>query len=121
MSDTSSDPSLKKWYRNINKRFFNNELPDNVIVRWARAGEEKDIASCSPIDNPDNKNKYLILLNRAKNPTASIKMSSLAHEMVHVATNYKDEHGPAFDEWHEKLTQRGLFRKGAVLAHVTLF
>jgi len=121
MSDTSSDPSLKKWYRNINKRFFNNVLPDNVIVRWARAGEEKDVASCSPIDNPDNKNKYLILLNRAKNPTASIKMSSLAHEMVHVATNYKDEHGPAFDEWHEKLTQRGLFRKGAVLAHVTLF
>lgn len=121
MTDRSSDGSLKKWYRIINTKFFNNELPDNVIVRWARAGEETDIASCAPIDNPDNKNKYLILLNRAKNPTASIKMSSLAHEMVHVATQYKDDHGPAFDEWHEKLTTRGLFRKGAVLSHVTLF
>jgi len=96
MSDTSSDASLKKWYRVINKKFFLGELPDNVIVRWARAGEESDVASCSPIDNPDNKNVYLILLNRAKNPTASIKMSSLAHEMVHVATKYKDDHGPAF-------------------------
>ena len=121
MTDSHSDGSLKKWYRIINRKFFNNELPDNVIVRWARAGEEKDCASCSPIDNPDNKNKYLILLNRSKNPTASIKLSALAHEMVHIATNYKDEHGDAFSEWHEKLTTRGLFRKGALLSNITLF
>jgi hypothetical protein len=120
-SNQTSDRSLKNYYRIINKKFFNGELPDNVVIRWATAGEEKDVASCSPIDNPDNKNKYLILLNRAKNPTASIKLSALAHEMVHVATQYRDEHGPAFDEWHEKLTQRGLFRKGALLSHVTLF
>lgn len=121
MTDQHSDGSLKKWYRNINRRFFNNELPDNVIVRWARSGEEKDVASCAPVDNPDNKNKYLILLNRAKNPTASIKLASLAHEMIHVATQNRDDHGETFDMWHEKLTQRGLFRKGAVLSNVTLF
>jgi hypothetical protein len=121
MADLHSDASLKKWYRTINKRFFNNELPDNVIVRWACAGEESDVASCSPLDNPDNKHKYLILLNKSKNPTASIKLSSLAHEMVHIATNYQDEHGEAFDEWHKKLTDRGLFKKGALLSNITLF
>jgi hypothetical protein len=121
MTSDRSDRSLKSFYRIINRKFFNGELPDNIIVRWARAGEESAVASCSPIENPDNKNKYLILLNRAKNPTASIKLATLAHEMIHIATQFRDEHGPAFDEWHEKLTQRGLFRKGALLSHVTLF
>ena len=121
MTDQHSDGSLKKWYRIINTKFFKNELPDDVIVRWARGGEESDVASCSPIDNPDKKNKYLILLNRAKNPTTSIKLSSLAHEMVHVATKNRDAHGEAFDEWHKKLTERGLFRRGALLSNTTLF
>jgi hypothetical protein len=121
MPDPHSDASLKKWYRLINKKFFSQELPDNVIVRWARAGEESDVASCSPVDNPDNKHKYLIILNKSKNPTASIKLSSLAHEMVHIATHCKDEHGDAFDDWHKKLTDRGLFKKGALLSNITLF
>lgn len=117
----ASDRSLKKYYRDINHRFFNNELPDNVIVRWAKPGEEKDVASCSPIGGDDGKHKYLILLNRKKCTTASIKLAALAHEMVHIATNYKDDHGDAFSEWHQKLTTRGLFKKGAVLPDITLF
>lgn len=120
MKSDQSDRSLKRWYREINRRFFKGELPDNVIVRWARAGEEKDVA-CTEKLNPDSKNKYLILLNRAKNPTPSIKLSSLLHETVHIATNYKDEHGEAFDDWHKKLTERGAFRKGALLSNITLF
>lgn len=120
MRSDQSDRSLKAYYRLINKRFFNGELPDNVVVRWARAGEEKDVA-CTEKLNPDNKNKYLILLNRAKNPTASIKLASLLHEAVHVATQYRDNHGEAFDDWHKKLTDRGAFKKGALLANITLF
>ena len=120
MKSDQSDRSLKHWYRELNRRFFNGELPDNIVVRWARAGEESDVA-CTEKLNPDNKNKYLILLNRAKNPTASIKLSSLAHECVHVATQYRDNHGEAFDDWHKKLTDRGLFKKGALLSNITLF
>jgi hypothetical protein len=121
MKSDQSDRSLKHWYRELNRRFFNNELPDNVIVRWARAGEEKDVASCSPVENPDSRNKYLILLNRNKCTTTSIKLTALAHEAVHVATQYRDNHGEAFDDWHKKLTDRGLFKKGALLSNVTLF
>lgn len=116
----ASDRRLKRYYDEINRRFFQDELPRNVIVRWARAGEEKDVA-CTEKSNPDSKHSYLILLNREKNPTPSIMLSSLAHEMVHVATKFKDDHGDAFDEWHKKLTDRGLFRKGAVLSNITLF
>ena len=79
----ASDRRLKRYYDEINRRFFQDELPRNVIVRWAREGEEKDVA-CTEKANPDSKHSYLILLNREKNPTPSIMLSSLAHEMVHI-------------------------------------
>ena len=114
-----SDPSFKKYYRLMNSRFFEGTLPDNVLVRWARKGEESDCASTE--HRPQDPNQYVILINRAKCTTASIKIAALLHEMIHVATHFSDEHGPAFDSWHKMLTQRGAFQKGAVLKDITLF
>ena len=114
-----SDRTLKKWYSVINKKFFFGELPANVIVRWALPGEEKDTACCTEYE----KERYCfdICLNRAKNPTNAQKLSTLVHEMIHVATRCSDNHGPMFDEWHKKLTERGAFKKGALLKGVCLF
>jgi hypothetical protein len=114
-----SDRTLKTWYNRINKRFFYDELPANVIVRWAESGEEKDIACTERLVG--KKHSYEILLNRDKNPTPSIKLASLVHEMVHLATHYTDSHGPLFDEWRAKLGERGVFKKGALLKGITLF
>ncbi len=115
----ASDSSLKRYYRLMNKKFFEGTLPDNVIVRWAHPGEEPDCASTQQF--PQDQNQYLIILNRAKCTTSSIKIAVLLHEMVHVATHYTDNHGPLFSEWHRILTQRGAFTKGAVLKDITLF
>jgi hypothetical protein len=115
-----SDPSLKRYYRLLNTKFFNGTLPDNVIVRWARVGEEADCASTGHC-KPQDPNQYVILLNRKKCASPSIKVVHLLHECVHVATHMKDDHGPEFDAWHKLLTQRGAFVKGAVLKDTTLF
>lgn len=115
-----SDRTLKRWYRTINKKFFFDELPANVIVRWALSGEESDIASCTKHES-GNRHSYEILLNREKNRTNSQKLSTLVHEMIHVATHYRDDHGPLFAEWHAKLTERGIFKKGALLKGICLF
>lgn len=114
-----SDRTLKRWYSTINKKFFYGELPSNVIVRWALPGEENDIACIERV--LDEKHSYVILLNREKNKTNSQKLNSLIHEMTHIATHYRDNHGPLFDEWHKKLTERGAFKKGALLKGISLF
>ena len=114
-----SNAELKKWYRKLNAKFFNGDLPDNVLLQWATPEQEPDIASCEP--RSDGTNCYKLLFNRLKNPTKTLLLSAMLHEMVHIATKYKDNHGPAFDAWHKKLTKRGAFKKGAVLKDVTLF
>lgn len=114
-----SDPSLKKWYSVINKKFFYGELPSNVIVRWSLPGEEKDVASLGRAE--DHRHSFILLLNRDKNPTRSIKLSALLHEMIHIATDMRDNHGPLFEEWRVKLGERGAFKKGALLKGISLF
>src|ERR1035437_6130593 len=117
--DGKSDKSLKRYYNIINKKFFYGELPTNVIVRWAELGEEKDIASTNPPKKACH--SYVILLNHDKVTTRSIKLSSLLHETIHVATQLNDNHGSAFSEWHVKLMERGAFKKGALIRGITLF
>lgn len=117
--DGKSDKGLKRYYTIINRKFFYHELPSNVIVRWAEPGEETDIASTNQAK--DKRHSYVILLNREKITTRSIKLSSLLHETIHVATAMNDNHGKLFAEWHEKLMERGAFKKSALIKNVTLF
>jgi hypothetical protein len=118
MKDGKSTPELKRWYRKLNRLFFNGELPDNVVVRWDAS--EPDVA-CTEKRDKDDPTAYVIGFNRKKNPTKSLLLSAMLHEMVHCATEFKDEHGPAFDKWHKRLVRRGAFKKGAVIPDVTLF
>ena len=117
--DGKSDKRLKRHYEVINKKFFFGELPSNVIVRWAEEGEESDIASTNQAKSP--RHSYVILLNRNKTPTRSIKLSTLLHETIHVVTAMSDDHGKLFSEWHTKLMERGAFKKGALIKGITLF
>jgi SprT-like family len=121
-----SDRALKNWYNFINKKFFNNELPSNVCVRWVNEDDIDEEERCEEkyygwADCGEGRHKYVIVLSRVKNPGEVAKLATLCHEMCHIATGLKDDHGPAFSEWHELLTSRGLFRKGALLKHRTLF
>ena len=112
-ADGKSNRSLKRWYSIINRRFFNSQLPTNVIVRWSLPDEESDIASCNHA--LDKRHAYVLLFNRAKIATRSQLLSALAHECIHCQTGMHDNHGPAFALIHTDLVNRGLYRKHALL------
>ena len=124
-----SDKALKTWYNKINKKFFDNELPRKTCVRWINDKEQEKFEekyfawtiNIEGTNQDDGYHRYVIVISKNKNPGRTAQLASLAHEMVHVATGMRDDHGKAFSEWHEKLTERGLFRKGAVLRGLTLF
>jgi hypothetical protein len=75
-----SDKTLRKWYKRINKRFFDGKLPDNVCVRWA------DVITEPKIENEDfgdtnfaeGYHCYRIILSRKLNVSANIRLSSPA-------------------------------------------
>ena len=115
-----SDRTLRKWYRHINRRYFDGACSNSVLVRWADETEEVD-PCCAWAQPADGRHKYQIVINRAKNPTASAWLSTLAHEMIHIATELQDSHGPAFERWREYIAHRGIFRKHALHKHITIF
>lgn len=120
-----SDPTLRRWFRLINKKFFLNELPDNVCCRYSDDEDRDEDEQCDRYygwaDLATGRHSYQIVLSKIKNPGNVAKVATLAHEMCHIATALKDDHGKVFSDWHEKLTARGLFRKSAVLDGLTLF
>lgn len=132
-----SDRTLLKWYREINRRFFTGNCPESkrVCVRYARPGEEKREIEDSYFgwaDSPATptwathqkncprcRHDFEIVLDEKAD---WIKvLSTLAHEMIHLATNMKDDHGPAFEEWRQYISDRGIFKKHALYKGHTLF
>jgi SprT-like family len=118
-----SDPTLKKWYRFLNKKFFSNQLTNNVCVRWSNEDDEESFEEkyFGVADKGIDGHEYEIVMSRELNHSASVRMATLAHEMIHIATELKDNHGPAFELWRQTLSDRGLFKKGAVRKGLTLF
>ena len=121
-----SDPTLKRWYRKINAKYFENQLPNNVCVRWAEPEEDDEenwedkYFGSADVAN-DGRHKYEIIMSRKLNKKAAVRLTTLAHEMVHIATELKDDHGPVFSAWHMRLTARGFFTKGALRKGLTIF
>ena len=123
-----SDKTLKAWYREINTRFFDSQLPDNVCVKWGGQEEEEEEENWEEKYNgyakrlnDDVYHFALIVLNNELRKNSAVKLSILAHEMCHVASNFKDSHGECFDRWHKQLVDRGFFKKGALLKGMTVF
>jgi hypothetical protein len=123
-----SDRTLLRWYRQINKRFFDGYCPEKVCVRWAdpeteeleSRWEERWFGEASAVAD-DPYHEYQIIMSRPKNDTWLVKVSTLVHEMIHLATNLKDDHGPAFEQWRQHVSDRGIFKKHALRKGMTLF
>ncbi len=130
-----SDRTLRKWYRTLNKRFFDGACPDRVCLRYANPGGEKreiEEQYFGWADKPGTtswphtgkscpgcRHEFEIVLDE-KAPWISI-LSTLAHEMIHLATLMKDDHGPAFEQWRQHISDRGIFKKHAIYKGHTLF
>jgi hypothetical protein len=122
-----SDRTLRRWYKDINARFFLGELPDNVCVRWADEDDvEEDGRQCEDTcfgwaDRGEGRHVYQIAISKKKNPALTAVLATLVHEMVHVRTALKDDHGPVFEGWRKTLSNRGIFKKSALVQGLTLF
>ena len=120
-----SDRTLRKWFRLLNARFFYGACNDSVLVRWSESDAEdddelEDIAY-GWTDVAHGHWRFQIVLSRRLCRDKMTILNTLAHEMIHVATETRDDHGPEFESWRQRIADRGLFRKGAVLKGVTLF
>ena len=129
-----SNPALLKWYKKINHRFFDGACPERVCVRWADPEtetqyrwEEKYFGEANFTEKDPKKanynryHDYQIVMSKALNHSWSVKISTLVHEMCHLATKLRDEHGPAFEEWRQYVANRGIFKKHALRKGKTLF
>lgn len=128
-----SDKTLKKYYNLINRKFFNNELPHNVCVRYISELEQEQFEdtyfawTSSKKDAPQAfaedhyRHEYVIVISENKNPGWTAIIATLAHEMCHVATGMNDAHGPAFEAKRLMISDKGIFKKNAVLRGVTIF
>jgi SprT-like family len=122
-----SDPTLLKWYRVINRRFFGGACPDRVCVRWADPDEgesvrwEKKYFGQASLSEDDEQHDFQIVLSRPLNKQWLVRISTLVHEMCHLATRLKDDHGPAFERWRKHVGDRGIFKKHALRKGRTLF
>ena len=121
----NSDPTLKRYYNRINKRFFLGELPNNVCVRWLDSEEDdanlEDKLFGYADKASDGYHKYQIVMSRTMCGPASSRMTTLIHEMIHVYTGMRDDHGPAFEKARQMLSDRGIYKKGAVIRGLTIF
>ena len=121
-----SDRTLLRWYRKINRRFFDGACPDSVCVRWAdhddrdRNWEKKYFGDAS-LSEDDEYHDYQIVMNKPLNKQWIVKISTLVHEMIHLATRLRDDHGPAFETWRQRVGDRGIFKKHALRKGYTLF
>ena len=132
-----SDKVLLHWYGVINKKFFGGELPNDVCVRWGNDAEEREIkweekyygwTTQNPKDGHDPKHhSYTIVLSRRQLTSStrcyphSAILGTLAHEMIHVATQLRDNHGPTFEQWRQIIGDRGIFKKHALVKGLTIF
>ena len=122
-----SDRTLLAWYRRINKRFFDGSCPDNVCVRWADPEfetqykwEDKYFGEASHVTD-DPHHQWQIVMSRPNNKKWIVRISTLVHEMIHLATSLRDDHGPAFEYWRQYVADRGIFKKHALRKGMTLF
>jgi SprT-like family len=122
-----SDPTLLGWYRHINEKFFDGACPDSVCVRWADPDEmesrrwEKKYFGEASVSEFDEYHDYQIVLSKPLNKQWIVRISTLVHEMIHLATDLKDDHGPAFEKWRVRISERGIFKKHALRKGYTLF
>ena len=120
-----SNRALKKHYDRINKRFFLGELPQDTCVRWLDPDEDEGILEEKLFGYAaladDGYHKYQIVLSRTLNGPASTKFTTLVHECIHLYLNLRDDHGEAFERVRVMLSERGIYKKNALIKNATIF
>lgn len=104
-----SHPWLKKLYRQYNRKYFGNKLPNDIFVvlgqsyEWRVARVSKNTSAVTFIKG----GKPLgIMVRWYKNKGRSYIKTDLLHEMIHVA-HPRAGHGPVFKREVRRLAALG--------------
>lgn len=106
-----SDRQLRYWYHKYNKAFFNNELPQKILIHWKQL--PMDWGSACQIGVGDLDLFYIRLNCTLKFVTQYWKII-LLHEMIHVKlwkSHPNHSHGKLFRDETERLFNLGAYKK----------
>jgi hypothetical protein len=109
-----SHPTLKRLYRQYNKKYFGNKLPKGTTVTFAnpahfvKTGLGKKTCAITFFlhEKPP-----VIVIKRFKQKHWSYIKLDLLHEMAHVKLPINVNHGPRFKAEMARLEKAGAFRK----------
>ncbi|HET7641138.1 MAG TPA: SprT-like domain-containing protein [Ktedonobacteraceae bacterium] len=94
---------LERLFHQYNRQYFNGELPDDTLVKWAHI---------TPVKCMGGYEDGHIYINIRLKPWAPAWKSTLLHEMAHLATDSeRAEHGPRWDKVMKRLYRMGAFDK----------
>jgi len=105
-----SNKDLQSFYKIINKRFYNNALPADIVVRFDDADEMEDHDEGEYIEADKQ-----ILIHKDFRRHPDVAMMVLVHETAHVALpeyvgwTDKDEHGHRFEALIGELYRKGAY------------
>ena len=101
---TLSEPSLRRWYRDFNRRWFANRLGHEVDILYA------PIEGCWGDTRPDDPECFVIRINPRYSLCTRSARLTLLHEMVHVELWPYAAHGPRFEARMQALAAAGAMR-----------
>lgn len=106
-----SNPWLKKLYRQYNKKYFGNKLPDIWVDfgdarTWRQARLSKNTCAATFIDNGK---PIGILIRYYKFKGSAYTKADLLHELCHVA-HPRAGHGKVFQDEIKRLVDEGAFK-----------
>lgn len=112
-----SDPTLKRWFHVLNKKWFNGKLPRNTKVFYSdeliAEGERKPRHDYGDADWEAGSPPVIRInpLLREQGWYTAIRQT-LIHEAVHLEATrlgYRGEHGVGWEKIMRKLANRGAF------------
>lgn len=100
-----TNKDLKREYRQVNKKYFENSLPDDVVIKFDTEGE-LDSDTYGEYFASDN----LILIEEALKDFPDFAFIILRHEMAHVKY-FQNGHGHLFSSVITDLFLQGAYDK----------
>lgn len=99
-----SDAELRRWYRQYNRRWFADELPDDIDVLYAPVD-----GLCGEVSEGEA-GDLIVRINPAYALDTRIARITLLHEMAHIKLWPKRNHGTVFQRELQRLAIAGAYK-----------
>jgi hypothetical protein len=110
----ATNKDLEKWFKQFNKRFFENRISSKVQVRFAMSEDDRDDIG-DDCDGVYLTNEKIILIDKNLRGYVRLLQIILLHEMVHaefphhISQPFTEDHGMIFQHRVVELFEAGAF------------